>query len=742
MAIEIQIREAVLAQAITEDVQRRVFTMCAPPVAPGINVDHLDTVPGSLAFGDVSNGVTVGLRVAIYVVSDADVMAHPNGTPDGAAAAAGEVGVTLTMAMVGTALTVVSAASDASGLPLPPAAQKAAKSVMDGLLAPLAGLTLFETQPVVAALSSINPAAPASAPALARGQGVVAVRFGAAGPVAAQLASGQGWGAFIDEAEARGLLTRQLPSGLPADVTWHPSGSKPWVGMHLNRDLDVGIDLGDINIDASVSVDLLLGAPRLRMRFFWDVDLTGLADLGEAAARKEIREQLRAAVDGRIPGVTHDGAQTFFFDVALPALPAFLQAEPSWGSIASSPAGMTVGGPVRAAPAANRRTLSFSVYSFGVPSWYGHCRETSEKPTEVPEAALQVRSGAGYSYAGALCSLTFLPPNAGLAANQSAEGLTLDLTVAVAEKITQDVRAVLATARGVRLVDLGRPRILRGADGKLLDVQIIWLKDCLNFSGVWLKLQIGEKLTVEDIKPEPHPNWRTILGADLGLNSHIVIVGGLEPGELATVRGPGLLVDVSADQNGVAMVPALVGLSLSATEVTVERLSRRTFDGPVQVETVEFKWLGSIGEAEEASVFDNQGTARIARRINGTVQIEDFDPAGERRFVSVDGQETSLNPQPLPPRSPEAIRIAEAAGLQEVASAQVLPGYSGRLVVAQLRDGTGVVVTANGSGLRVAGRYSGPLVGMQVDGGFAIARSGGQVHLFAMNKPEQVSFNG
>jgi hypothetical protein len=53
-----------------------------------------------------------------------------------------------------------------------------------------------------------------------------------------------------------------------------------------------------------------------------------------------------------------------------------------------------------------------------------------------------------------------------------------------------------------------------------------------------------------------------------------------------------------------------------------------------------------------------------------------------------------------------------------------------------MHDGTRLIVTADGKVPRVAGCYSGPLVGMLVDGGHAIAKSGDMVHLFAMHRPE------
>jgi hypothetical protein len=251
-----------------------------------------------------------------------------------------------------------------------------------------------------------------------------------------------------------------------------------------------------------------------------------------------------------------------------------------------------------------------------------------------------------------------------------------------------------------------RPIPGEGRDGKLVDVQINWFDDCQGFTGAWLKLQLGERLTPENFKPPlEDPDWLATLDAEFGFNSHVVTVSGLRPEEIATMCGPDLQVDVTADQDGVAAVPALVGLSTKAREVTVERLSKLPFDGAIRLDTVEFDWLGST---EDAAIADRGGTPQLARRVRGSVQVEEFDVTDVRRFV-VGG--TSLNPQPLPPGTPEALRLAEAAGLREVAGTQVLPRNSGRVVVARLRDGIGLVVTADREGPRVTGRYSGPMVG-------------------------------
>jgi hypothetical protein len=83
------------------------------------------------------------------------------------------------------------------------------------------------------------------------------------------------------------------------------------------------------------------------------------------------------------------------------------------------------------------------------------------------------------------------------------------------------------------------------------------------------------------------------------------------------------------------------------------------------------------------------------------------------------------------------VRLAKSAGLEEFAGVYALPGQAASPVaVASLRDGTGLLLTAEGRKARVAGRYRGPLIGAQIDGQFAIARSGEMLHLLRVSTPE------
>lgn len=320
------------------------------------------------------------------------------------------------------------------------------------------------------------------------------------------------------------------------------------------------------------------------------------------------------------------------------------------------------------------------------------------------------------------------------------EGIGFDLTVGTARRITSDVHVIVRTARGARFIALGKPIIQRKEGGEGLDVQVNYIDDCLDLSGPWLKLALGQTLTVDDVKPPPFedPDWREWLHAERGLNSHLVTVGQLDTGEIITVRGRGLQIQVTANDDGEALIPGLVAIADDMYEVVVERTSMRPFDGPIHVQTVEFTWLGEVGPADAAAVRDIDGIAYVGRVIADTMICETYRPDDERTFHLVRNEEVALNPQPLPPEPPDAARLAEVAGVHDLRSAQFLPGLGGSDTIAlvTLRDGRTVIVSADSSKPRVSGEYAGPLLGMHVDGDFAIAKNGDCVHLFTVSRPK------
>jgi len=750
MAVELQVRESALAQALVEWVQARLFTLCVPTTSAML-VDHLDAVPGSVSFSNgADGGIDATRTVAIYAVSEADLLAHPNAVPDGSVTAAGQLGLLVRIGVRDRALTIVDARSLPAASGLPPIVLDEIARRVDDLLAPLGGTVLFDCAAIVTALGAFVPAEPD----LGRAGGVVALRFGSEGATISQLGAGQAWGVFLDGIEAVGLLKRRIPAGIPVPVTinWVANGPTPAIVANAAIDLSpVGIDIAGVRAVITASPSFVAPAT-LRLSASWGVDLTGVFWLFESLARQFVRATIRRM----LPDVNHNGAQTFFYDVALPPVPGFLGAQPRWAEITSSPAGMTIGGPVLPAPAGDRRVLDVAVHGFGRPVWWGHCRAlaaggdgTPPNRFEATNPSLRVQAGANFSDAGALCTVRILPPNEWLSESKGMtadlNGVGFDLTVGVAGRITSDVQIIVTTARGARFIDLRKPVIRPKEGGSGLDVQVNFLEDCLYLSGAWLKLALGLALTIDDFRTPPFetPDWRKEFHAERGLNSHLVTVDRLEPGEIITVRGRGLSVEVTANEDDYAIVPGLVAIAADMHEVIVERASMQRFEGTVSVQTLEFAWLAEVGPAEAAAVRDVDGAAYVARVDGDTATFELYRPGDERTFLTVGSEEVELNPQPIPPGSAEAARIAEAAGVQDVLSAQYMPGMEGRESVALISqsDGRTVIVSADSSTPRISGEYSGPLIGMQIDGDFAIAKSGDAVHLFAVRRPTDLELS-
>lgn len=742
MTLELHIRESAVAHAITQWVQTRLFTTCVPTPLPVI-VDHLDTV-GTVAFTMRDDGtVAASLAARIFVVLEPDLVANP-GHP-AAQPATADLGVTIVLGIRDQALVIVDAAAKPKD-DLPDVVEDAVVPLLDDLLTPLKGQLLFDVAPIIIALEAVIPS---PTPDLALSDNVLALRFGADGPFTPQLDSAltpsHDWGVFLDADQTLDLVRRRIPQGVPVQLSWQPNGADPAMGASLSYQLEV------VGLEVAAGVAVLTVKPQfvapstLRLAASWGIDLTGILSIGEAEARRQIRSAIRRT----FATATHDGPQSFFYDIPFPALPDILGSVPNWGGIGSNQDGMTLGGPIRAVRPAPRDLLDITVFRFGRPVWWGSCRERATVGSGNPprsftsnDPGVRVQAGVNFTDAGALCSATPYPPHEHLAANLGADAARagFDLTVGQARAITSDVRLLVRTARGARVVDLGRPSIREKDDGTL-DVQVNYIDDCLYLSGPWLKVILGQTLTIDDLKTGPleDPDWLARLGAHRGFNSHIVTLDGLTAGEAITATAPGLRVTVFADETGHAVVPVFAAIGPVAHDVTVERVSHLPLTGAVSVETTEFRWLADVGEADAAAARDIAGTVFLGRTLRGEGFIDEWQPDGDAMLLRRDGGEVELNPQPLPPEPPEAARLAATAGLDDVVSAQLVPGFDARLAIVQTREGCGAIVAA-GSGGRVVGEWEGPLIGVHVENGYALARSGGTVQLFSVRRPGRVTF--
>ncbi|KAB7743199.1 hypothetical protein GA707_13840 [Nostocoides sp. F2B08] len=738
MTIEVQVRDSVLAQAVTEEVQRHLFTLCVASPVPAVSVDHVDTVDQSARFTTVPGaGVDVRLDVGVHMVTDDDVMAHPNAPAPTHQAI---IGVVIRLAVVDRKLVIARALSDASALPGPRPLRAAVQAALDARLASLNG-ELIDVAPMVTALT---PLAPSEAD-LVHGQGVVALRFGAHGPASPRLGPGQDWGVFLDADEAIGMIERRLPRGLPTRVVWQPQGAAPSLALTLSFDLSF---VGEVN-GVATAIPQFHPPSLLRLAISWGVNLSGIASVFERLARKLLRNFLR----DRIPDAVHDGAQSFYFDVPLPPPPSFLGARAEWAGITASPAGMTLGGPVRAAPDADRGLLDLSVHRFGRPVVWLSCRELARTGDGSPprtfhrsDPTLRATAGAGFADAGALCTAHIMAPNAKYEAwmSLSTAGASINLPLGLAATVPSEIRILVSTARGCRLIDLGIPDIRVDGDGNV-DVQVNRLENCLHLDGPWLKLATGAALTPEDFRPVPleDEDWMAALNATIGLDSHLLTMRGLHPGEAIRVQGRGLHLEVVADDRGRIAVPALLGRAPTLSDFIIERASGQDLPADTEIVTVTFTWLADLGPADAAAVRDVGGHAVVARLLGEDLVVEEFRPDEDDPVLAVEpGSEVALNPQPLPPHPPEAARIAAAAGVDDAVAVALMPGHPSTLVLARTANAEMLVVDGGGSDTpRRAGVYHGPMVGMDVDGSFAISSNATTVQLFSVQPLEPATIS-
>jgi hypothetical protein len=93
MSIELQIRTAALAALVSHSVRDRLRSSCLP-VTPGFSIDHLEVVPGSGSVEALAASAAVHLSVDVFIVTDKALFAAPNGVPDGATVAAGQIAMT------------------------------------------------------------------------------------------------------------------------------------------------------------------------------------------------------------------------------------------------------------------------------------------------------------------------------------------------------------------------------------------------------------------------------------------------------------------------------------------------------------------------------------------------------------------------------------------------------------------------------------------------------------------------
>jgi hypothetical protein len=733
MAIDFQFLKLRLSTIITERIQDVLFTACNPSFA-GYAVDHLDTVPNATDFRKVQgrdDQIDAVVPVDIYLVTPEDLQQSVNGTPAGAQKAFGRAAFIVRLTINGARITAQPLDPDLTEVPLPPALKPAVASQLRARLASLAAGSLFDGQPIIQTLGLQVP----TVSRFSITGGAVSAELAPSGPPADRLGPGQEWGIFLDAPSAIALALAHVPGnltamGLKVTANWAPVGGAPRVTAAATLDLEV------VKVVAPVEFrfHILPGTvPVLRIEFGWEIDVKAvsilaepLAFLGEAALELaiELADDFIADAFGSI-GAVRTGDRTYYRDVPLMNL-SFMEARLLLTGVAGSPAGMVFGGPA-VVSAADRGTLSFKPQSFSRPYFKSKCRTHGEAKPKVKPHQVLYQAGVTFSRQGAYCSVDFDSPGSTAqtllkvppaGSTKEPDGVGFDLSVWEAATITKDVRFVLRTARGVRLIDLGRPEpIVLDKAGYVTNVIHWHIPNCLSHKPQKKSWEIllgdeNEKLTLAIAKPPfEDPNWHPLTIAGLGIDVNLISLTGLVPGEIVRFRSDSHILHMAAGADGTVLVPTIMPLSLLMAPGALTRLNGKSLEGRFTVRSAAL--MGGHRFESEGAIGPGMKESEVAQVI------------GRAREV------VSLNPQPLPPEPPDQHPLVRGAGLKEVAAVFDVPGFHDEAVaVVVLADGGKLVLEGDGRGAaRVSGVFEGPIGTSVAHGDGTIVSSGGESRL-------------
>jgi hypothetical protein len=626
------------------------------------------------------------------------------------------------------------------------------------------------------------------------------VEYDAGGAVGNRLGGGQEWGLFIDVQPALDLGLGKLPAALrsglvSSSAAWAPDGTVPRV--HAQVELDVGLFSFKAPLDIRLS--LLPAAPgqpsaRLRADVTWDIEvdamtimgipvavllkLAGFPGMAAVLASEGFAEVLELGLDGVAEladkdiekafvqaGAQRTGHRSYAFEQALPALAMFgVELRPL--SLLASGAGMTLGGVVRV-QAVSREPMQLGVNRFGLPFFPTNCRKSGGVRPKV--RADQVRYGAGVHFheMGRFCWARLMPHDPVAAAlieprldgtTAATDGFGFHLDLQEASTLHSDVRLLVRTSRGTRVVDLGRPmQAVLDEEGNVTNVAG-YLPNCLTYSTEDKhSLIFGDDddtlLTRDDlVRPMEEPDWALQVQNGWGIEVQLVAVTGLEPGETVVYESPTHRVQVAADRDGRVLLPGFAPLGAHVTPARLQRLGQGplTRDEVRLVGGMSLQGGGVLRPLTDGDDFADEGG--LHRRPDWRMALDAMSVgavrlAGLRSQPPAPGNQAAinpqplppgldaLNPQPLPPEPPQADHpLVRAIGLRDVHAVHAVPGAKpGQLAIAVMKDGRKLVLDGSADRPRVAGTFEGPIGRVVVGDGFAVAPAGGQLRLFEVH---------
>lgn len=787
MSIELQIHAAALADLTTRSVRQRLRSTCLPAFT-GFSIDHLEVVPGAAFVEALTTSVAVHLPVDVFIVTDAALFAAVNGTPIGATVPAARITLSFVLWVELKPIEAV------NGLMTVPSVMTLAPSLINlGPLADVPGLNaeqieqqLLELLPTLRLdltplLTRLGLPRPHTADVVLVDD-VIAVRFNPSGAPQQRLFPGQDWGLFASSSTVERILIDRIEPPLMltlpearVSTRYEAVDGVPRVALEI--DLTVDVDYLDLNIRLAIDLDGALSliprpAPQLRLAVDWSFHIfaDNVPGFLEAIAENIAEGIAQDLIDPAMFGATPTGVRSFLIDVPLPALelPGVLL---RCDSLLGSADGMTLGGAVVIA-GLYEPPFKLSVNALAGPLRMQLCSQLARTGNGArspePPTIYNTTSFAQIELdgCGALCVVEQRTPAKPLAKFLAAPALGSPLEEAtlryaipyfVAVTLAQPLALLVRTPRGVRFIDLGiAPTVQTDAAGVILSgARDYYIPDCLNVvprhRGGY---GVGWGMSVDDFKTRPleEPDWAVYLQQAVGLIVQLVRVNGLDAGELLRFRSATHAIDVMADARGRAVVPVMLPLSAAVEPALLVRADGRSLEGHIDVDSAMFERHFTLpGKLRSGLAPTGSGGVRVATRARRQTLVHTLPALGAISRLATSGEETALNPQPLPPvddggslaalnpqplppvDSPEFTRVVAAhAGLLGVERIVTVPGFSGRsAMIAILADGSKLLLEVKRSGIvRVAGTYTGPIGVLDLAGNWAVAGIGDAVAVF------------
>ncbi|GGM90506.1 hypothetical protein GCM10011609_29400 [Lentzea pudingi] len=671
MSVELQVRTATLAEMIGRGLSARLRLFCPPPVG-NVHIDHIDVSGMPARCVQVGAAVHLRLGLDVYLVSRDEVLA--GGVPPGSRTPADHAVLVLEIAVEGGELAVRCVGLE-TALPV------------DRLVARIGVVLLFDLGAALAALGT-GTWGHARVETV---EDVVAVRFDPHGPATRRVGD-EDWCLFVDDASMGDLASRGIADALHARLTgpavvphWRPRHGRP----NLDIDYSGKVDVPD-PFTASVSGTLWCGLSFttppfdvLRTSVVYSVHVD-LGPLAPGAVESAVEDGIAAALDPAALGGMRTGPTSFTLDRPLPRLGTPDGVRFWYGSLTATEAGMTIAGSVFLGAPARTDTLRVSNSGFGgPPELMVFCSQGATPDTGFvppgPDAHAVARVLLGNC--GRFGDVEFLTPGIApyvTAPVPGAKEETCQLTVNLGPEavFTEPIRMIVRTARGVRLIDLGvpsRPGPPGDDDVPGAVPELIYVDDCLHEQAPPQTLQDWQAWWEEQQQMVWGPgDWDTFVQGAQGFTTQLVTVGGLDGGEIVRLTTPTHRIEVTADGEGRAVLPAIVRADARG-RATIQRLNRAP--------------LTRLVESREARVF-----LRTAGPGQGLA------PAGQ---------------------------AAPQVDLPGLAATYNVPGFTDAPVaIAEMTDGERLVVDLRGAAPRVAGTFAGPIGHVDLTTGRAVTTNG------------------